>query len=261
MTKKITSSILAFLLFSLTLSPSSVIAADKLPDLAMSRLRDFSIDTTSIPGKRLLRFASVIVNIGDGPFYITGSRADTGTTDMTNVKQHIFDDGAGRDENIPDASFFYSGDGHNHWHVRDLEKFALRNVNDNPNDPDIRVGVKLGFCFYDNFKYDLTLLGAPQSAVYTSAGGACSYNQAGALSTQMGLSIGWGDKYPSTLVNQIIDITDLPNGKYKLKGIADPKNWFWEKNENNNFHWTDLNINSNNTVTVAKKCPVTTCIP
>jgi hypothetical protein len=34
---------------------AAVAAADRLPDLGMARLRDLSVDTTTIPGRRLLR--------------------------------------------------------------------------------------------------------------------------------------------------------------------------------------------------------------
>ncbi len=50
------------------------------------------------------------------------------------------------------------------------------------------------------------MTGAPESAVYTG----CGYQSA--LSVTMGLSIGWGDAYYSTLPDQYIDITGLSSG-------------------------------------------------
>jgi hypothetical protein len=63
-------------------------AADRLPDLGMAPLTDLSIDTTTIPGRRLLRFTTVIVNVGQGPFETIGSRPDTGIAwiDITGLK-------------------------------------------------------------------------------------------------------------------------------------------------------------------------------
>jgi hypothetical protein len=55
----------------------------------MARLRDLSIDTTTRPGRRLLRFTTIIVNIGAGPFETIGRRQDTSTTQMT-VAQRIY---------------------------------------------------------------------------------------------------------------------------------------------------------------------------
>jgi hypothetical protein len=53
--------------------PAAGAAADRLPDLGMARLRDLSIDTATLPGRRLLRFSTVIVNVGAGPFETVGS--------------------------------------------------------------------------------------------------------------------------------------------------------------------------------------------
>ena len=63
---------------------------------------------------------------------------------------------------------------------------------------------KHGFCFWDNVEYRLTLAGAPQTPVYTGCGSSSTL-----LSTTVGLSVGWGDIYPSRLDNQYVDITGL----------------------------------------------------
>ena len=48
--------------------PVAAAATDRLPDLGMARLRDLSIDTTTRPGRRLLRFTTtIIVNIRGRP--------------------------------------------------------------------------------------------------------------------------------------------------------------------------------------------------
>ena len=41
--------------------PTAAAATDRLPDLGMARLRDLSIDTTTIPGRRLPRFTTIIL--------------------------------------------------------------------------------------------------------------------------------------------------------------------------------------------------------
>ena len=38
----------------------------------------------------------------------------------------------------------------------------------------------------------------------------------------MGLSVGWGDQYSASTNFQWIDITGLPNGRYRLTATADP---------------------------------------
>jgi hypothetical protein len=51
----------------------------------MALRRDLSIDTTTILGRRLLRFTTVIVNVGAGPFETIGSRPDAGTSQMAKL--------------------------------------------------------------------------------------------------------------------------------------------------------------------------------
>jgi hypothetical protein len=59
--------VVAAVLTTLGRPPAAAAAADRPPDLGMARLREFSIDLTTIPGRRLLRFTTVIVNIGTVP--------------------------------------------------------------------------------------------------------------------------------------------------------------------------------------------------
>jgi hypothetical protein len=58
----------------------------------------------------------------------------------------------------------------------------------------------------------------------------------------MGLSIGWGDEYISTLPGQSINIEDVPNGMYRLWADADEMAWFTESTRDNNRTWVDLRI-------------------
>ena len=58
----------------------------------------------------------------------------------------------------------------------------------------------------------------------------------------MGLSVGWGDKYPWNLLDERIDVTGLPDGVYRIREIADPNNEFEESNEDNNETWVDVRL-------------------
>jgi hypothetical protein len=58
----------------------------------------------------------------------------------------------------------------------------------------------------------------------------------------MGLSVGWGDEYPSTIAFQYIEITGLPNGDYLVNLEADPANEFVEANDANNGGWAVIRI-------------------
>jgi hypothetical protein len=101
----------------------------------------------------------------------------------------------------------------------------------------VGTGAKHGFCFYDNYAFRLDLLGAPANPFYTTCG-----RDGAVLAQIMGLSVGWGDIYSYWLVDQWIDVTGLPAGRYRLRTTADPQNWFTESNDANNATWADLQL-------------------
>jgi hypothetical protein len=204
---------------------------ESLPDLGMLHPRNLQIENTS-DGRKLLRFASIVVNVGAGPFEVHGQRP-TGASTMTTT-QRIFDDAGGYRDVPTDAVIFWGGDGHNHWHVQDLLDFELVRL-----DNGIKVGnfAKQGFCFYDNYLY-----GSSDPAFYRARTGACGGGLS-ASETTMGLSVGWGDRYGKALPGQYIDITGLTAGRYRLLGTADANDWFTESNNANNVSWVDIQLN------------------
>lgn len=210
-------------------------ADDLLPDLRMAELQDFKIQVTSV--RHLLRFTTIIVNVGDGPFEVHGYRPNTSTALMSTV-QRIYNSTGGYRDVPTSAVMYFAGDGHYHWHLGALETYQLKLLG---NRNVIGTGAKHGFCFFDNVKYDLDLPGAPQSVQYKGCGHARD------LQVKAGLSVGWGDAYRSKLPDQYIDITGLPDGSYHLKATADAVHWFEEINQNNNSTWVDLKFSGSGT--------------
>jgi hypothetical protein len=194
-------------------------------------------------GRKLLRYTAIVVNVGIGPFEVHGVRPDT-SSPMT-VIQRIYDDSVTgyRDVSVPGAEMFYSGDGHNHRHVRDLETGELFRLD---NGSKVGALAKHGFCFYDNYKYNLSLSGAPLSPVYTSCGGVNS------LHIVPGLSVGWGDSYPWNVAYQYIDITGLSNGRYRLHISASTALGFQESDYSNNVSWVDITLRANSAKIISK---------
>jgi hypothetical protein len=213
-------------------APASA-AADLLPDLGMARLRDIKIQNTA-DGRRLLRFSTVVVNVGEGPFEVRGRRPDTTAPDMT-TEQRIFDDaGNSRYVSTP-ATIIFAGDGHNHWHVWNLQHYELNRLD---NGVKVGTGAKSGFCFFDN-----EIFGALTDPVYTGQN-SCRGGSS-ALQTTMGLSGRWGDLYSANLFGQYIDITGLASGQYRLSVTADLDNWFLETDDFNNSSWVDIQLTGN----------------
>jgi Lysyl oxidase len=213
-------------------------ATDVLPDLGMARVQDLAIQNTS-DGRKLLRFDSIVVNVGAGAFEVRGRRPDT-TSEMT-VRQRIYNDAGGYRMRSTTAQMYFAGDGHTHWHLRDLEEYTLERLD---NGALVGTGAKHGFCFYDNYRF-----GSNQARYYRGCG-----KNPDALSVKMGLSRGWGDIYQSTLPDQYIDITGLVSGSYRLTATADAADWFSETNDTNNFTWVDIQI-SGNSVSVTRYGP------
>lgn len=220
-----------------------------LPDLGIRTLRQFTINTTERPGVKKLKFPAVTANVGAGPFELKGTRPSTTATGWTTTQTIYNTDGSKSTFATPGAALYFAGDGHSHWHVRDLDSYDLLNAA----GTKVRVGEKHGFCFEDNTSYrnwpgNPSFPASPANPVYTPSN-VCGVGQPNALAVKHGLSVGWSDTYPTTLPDQYIDITGIPDGRYRVQVTADWANWFRETNENNNFSWAEVTI-SGNTVTL-----------
>jgi hypothetical protein len=138
---------------------------------------------------------------------------------------------------------FYAGDGHNHWHVKDLEGAQLTDASGN----SVGSYTKTGFCFLDDDVYSASIPGRPSTPVYPG----CATNQPNALSVKAGISVGWGDWYGYQMAFQWIDITGIPYGKYRLWAYADPHGFFRESSNTNNSTWTDISYGSSGVTATA----------
>jgi hypothetical protein len=202
-------------------------------------------------GSRLLRFSTVIVNLGPGLFDVYGSNRDPAdATRLTSVTQRLQQSGAWV-EHPTGATMFYAGDGHNHWHVYGLQDWALAFAA-TPNER-LATGAKTGFCFWDN----VNLWNATK---YYSGFSECQKNAVSGT-VPMGLSAGWGDKYPWNIAFQYIDITHLPYGNYCLTVTADPLGQFVEVTKTNNQARTLLSITNKGVTALGTDCGDTPATP
>lgn len=224
-----------------------------LPDIGIRTLRQFTISyptSGALVGKKLLKFPVVTANIGDGPLEIHGIRSSSTSTDWVGTQYVRNTDGSTTTlPPSPTATFVWGGDGHNHWHIKDFDSYELLNSTGTV----LQVGEKHGFCFEDNTSYrdwpgSSKHPASPASPVYVPPA-ACSLNQPQATNIEHGLSVGWGDTYPTTLPDQAIDVTGVPNGDYTVRVTADWQHLWAETNENNNSATAKIRINGN-TVTL-----------
>ena len=209
---------------------------------------DFHIDTTTQPGKRLLRFATVQVNVGPGPFRLHGFDEADGVADhgdTLSVVQWIKREDGSWTERATTAQMSWSGDGHDHWHLLDFQKFKLVSLNSSV----LGNVAKTGFCAFDSYPYT-----SPKQAYYTGDRHICQTNPKGKV--LMGTSRGWGDIYRWDIAFQWIDITDLPNGDYRVRVVVDAPfatgGFFREADESNNRSWTKIHIGASNVKILGK---------
>jgi len=195
-------------------SRPAVAATDRLPDLRMASLSN--IYTENSGGERRLRFTTIMTNEGAGPLEVRGTRASLGEAHMR-TRQAIYNTAGGARLVDSRALMEYAVDGHDHWHIQGIMLYQVWSA-----DGVVRRGTKVGFCFLDSRRYNLSLPGAPQSQVYPER--LCG--DRGDLSNRMGLSVGWGDEYPANFAYQWIDISTLPPGDYTVLARADEQNWY-----------------------------------
>lgn len=231
-----TLAVLLLLLGGITRSAGAQDSALLLPDLRMGPIQELKIREPA-DGRRLLRFSTLLVNVGAGPFEAYGQRASTDDEDMS-VIQRVYDDAGGYHDIPTTATMFFSGDGHDHWHIRDLQRYTLKR----PGRQEVRKGAKEGFCVYDLVPYNLTLPGAPERKHYKKGITCGEEEEENSLRADMGLSVGWTDKYAYLLPYQWIDITGLPSGTYRLRVEVDVKDQFEESREANNHTWSIIEL-------------------
>lgn len=212
--------------------PDPPVGKAMLPDISPAPPQDARISLEN--GRWLVRFSTSLANVGDGDFVLRASRV----VGDWEVDQDVQYSESGAKVYRTPARLVWGGDGHNHWHV---ERIAIGRLA--PFDPDGSppkegegwADTKIGFCYYD---YTRLADDAPQDVVYPSYG--CGKKSDPAVG--MGLSYGWMDIYGSKLPGQSIDVTDVPDGKYRLWIEVDENRWFRETRRHNNVSWADLEL-------------------
>lgn len=212
--------------------PLAAPAEPMYPDLGMAPLTDILVGHEE-GGAVQLRFSASIVNVGEAELVIAAHRPMPFGEDW-NVWQRVADATGGYSERLTEATLIFAGDAHDHWHVGHAEAHQLETMRGDV----VASLVKTGFCFFDNLEFAPELPGAPAAVTHHAAACGGPFNR----DVSMGLSVGWGDEYPWYLLGQTIDITDVPDGRYRLRAVADPTDWFTETDESNNDTWTIIDL-------------------
>ncbi len=214
-------------------TPDPPVGKPVLPDIAPAP--PLNLQLVRAGDRWQLRFSTLLVNNGDGDFVLRAMRV---VGDWT-VYQDIQYSKSGAKVARTPATLVWGGDGHNHWHVQRVAINRLlplgkdgRPVPGAKGWPD----AKIGFCYYDGIR---EADDASQDPVYSrySCGSSTSDT-----AVAMGLSWGWSDLYPFMLPGQDVDVTNVPDGRYRLRVEVDPLRWFHETRRDDNVTWTDLTL-------------------
>jgi hypothetical protein len=199
-----------------------------LPDLQALPITDLILTVNPSTGVRELRFSNSVANTGHGPLELFGQYDEVKDTIV--VTQHIYSD----DETIIeplDGSFYFSGE-HMHWHWEDFAAYEIWAIETGGDLSRLVLAKdKVGFCLFDtqrvssawveeNVEGELVI--APRVFYSTCWLG------------RQGISVGWMDIYRNSLPGQAIDISDLKDGVYALRSVADPLDVIHELNNENN---------------------------
>jgi hypothetical protein len=211
--------------------PATAAPAPRLPDLRMALPTGFTLDRSGT-GRRL-RLTTTILNVGEGPFELRATRPSRSTDRMT-VRQRIRHSDGTWTSRATDAVGRYATDGHDHWHIQRVSGMELFTTAGGP----VRTGRKIGFCFFDTGRYRPDVPRSPARAQYTESG--CGTRASTRIT--MGISVGWGDRYPAGIAYQWIDVTGVPPGTYHVRISADPKGHYRELDEDNNCSWARVRL-------------------
>jgi Lysyl oxidase len=215
-------------------APKPPVGHALLPDIAPAPPLDVHMKRAK--GRWMISFSSILVNIGKGDLILRASRKDG----VWHVEQDMpYSEGGAKTVTVP-AKLVWGGDGHHHWHIA---RVATNRLVPFQSDGTVKrtggyIDSKTGFCFYDLSRQ---LDSSPAKAVYPRGycGKSIKDNEVG-----MGLSHGWADVYNYGLPGQSVDVTNVPDGKYRLWATADETHWFRETKRGNNTTWVDVKLST-----------------
>lgn len=214
--------------------PGPSVGQAVLPDLVPAPPHD--VHTRQKEGRWSLTFSSILVNVGDGEFVLRATRDGA----RWHVQQQISYSESGATRVAIDTPLVWGGDGHEHWHVPRVATnrlVARAGKGGALKGKRARIDSKVGFCFFD---FSRRLDKGPTEKVHSRE--SCGKRADEEIS--MGLSPGWGDTYEWVLPGQSIDLTGVPDGKYRLWAEADQRRRFREVTSDNNVTWVDFRLST-----------------
>jgi len=203
--------------------PSAGTVAGPMPDLRT--LPAFAIGVAR--NGNYLNFAANVWNAGDSPLVVDGFRRED--EELMDAYQYFFDaDGNQVGYQQVGQMRWDPRPTHQHWHFEDFARYVLLDA-----DKVEKVrSKKEAFCLANTDAIDTTVPAAAWNPYNTDLQTACG--DLSSLSVREVLSSGWGDTYAQFRAGQSFDLKGLPNGRYYIAVIANPKHNLVESNYDNN---------------------------
>lgn len=185
-----------------------------------------------------LQFAANVWNGGDSPLVVDGfRRADE---DVMDAYQYFLDaDGNQVAYQQVGTMEWDPAPTHQHWHFTDFATYELLNA-------DLTRAVRSGkeaFCLANTDAVDLTVDGAEWGEYQDDLGSVCGGYET--RSIREVLSSGWGDTYAQFRAGQSFRITNLPDGVYYIRVLANPAGTLIESDTSNNESLRKVRISTN----------------
>lgn len=209
-------------------NPCLTQAGMRCPDLIMGRPSQLHLASSPSGRRTVLRMENAIVNVGQGPAELYGTRRDYTFMD---ARQVLADADGVRRRYETGAELEYTSvpsRGGDYWKFRQAARFELWRVDaDGRRTTRVGVGPKLNYCLRDLQRVRSGAL-VPRRFVFP----ACDQG-ASTRAVTLGTSVGWADVYPYTYPQNWIDVTGR-RGCFAIVHRADPANGIWELDESNN---------------------------
>jgi len=197
-----------------------------LPDLRALPAQDMWVGGRR-DGREWLNFSATLWNAGPGNLVVEGYR-QPGADVMDAWQYFLTPDGTVTGKASAGSLEYDSRDGHNHWHFRQFATYQLLDAN----KVKIVRSKKEAFCLAPTDSIDTTATNAVWIPYSIGLGSACGGPNA--LWIRENLDVGWGDTYYQGLPGQAFDVSNLPNGRYYVAVIANPKDKLLESDTSNN---------------------------
>lgn len=189
-----------------------------------------SKDPTDGSQHAYLTFEVTINNVGAGPLVVRGHRADASQPQMT--ADQVIRTSDHKTATVPSVGVLTYDPDLERWGLEPYQTYELRSkagaLAQKAQDSD--------FCPEDNgearskTRKKVILPGKPRGRVYAG----CGKRQPSLLTLDTGISVGWKNRHAAMHTGQMIEVTNVPDGTYRLVQRVNPARKIKEASYANN---------------------------